>query len=97
MTLDREKVGSMIKSYLKGELDIPRDAFITLTLTYGSLSEVEPVILTPPPRVVINRIPNPPKKLNVTKNIKDSNFADCVRELETCPLFIQMREICMEC
>ena len=105
MTLNREKVGLMIKSYLAGNLDIPQDAFIQLCKCYESLGELDPVLLTPPRAT--NMIPNPPKKKNIPRNInittqnvfivKDENMMAVIQELEYNPLYIKMQQICEVC
>ena len=95
----------MIKAYLNGNLDIPNDAFKTLTKTYESLGDLEVINLSPPRP--INRIPNPPIKINVPRNInittqnvfilKDEDMSQCINELEYNPLFIKMKIMCEVC
>ncbi len=72
------------------------DAFITLTKTYERLGELEIINLRPPRP--INRIPNTPKKLNISNNlnistkiVKDADFSECVKELASNDLFLKMK------
>ncbi len=99
MILQKQKIGKMIKDYLSGNLDIPKDAFLTLLKVFESISDLEPINLTPPR--AINSLNTPiirnkvKKDLNVsTQNmnfVKDVDFNECVKELATNSLFLKMR------
>lgn len=93
--LEKNKIGKMIQSFLSGKLELNQDQFKTLTLTYNSLNEQIPTIIRQvpiirlrPPRVV------PISKAKVKKN---PSMVECISEMLSNSLFIQMQIACEGC
>ena len=102
--LDRSKLKKMIDKVLKGELEIDKDTFRTLTIAYeNSVNFIELPTMVHPSMVRVP-LPPPPKPMTITLTIEnpDPNFiisvrgkrdiGNCVKELPQSDLFEKYRK-----